>query len=225
MPAVVQSLVEPLVGDRRREDGPVLLLVDPGPHLVGELRLQEEEVPALADLEVGAAAHGRAGLDQVGGVEQPGAVLALVAAGGLVAAVRAGADDVAVGQEAAVVDRVDLLGHPLLDEALLLEPPGEVLGQLLVLLGGAAPEVLPRKPEPLAEIPLDGVLAAAVLGDVEARLERGELGRGAVLVGGADEEDVLAPQAQVAGVHVGGQHRADEVAQVLDPVDVRAARS
>ena len=71
-------------------------------HLVGELRLQQVEVLRLAHLEVGAPGDGRPRVDQVGGVEHPGAVLALVAAGVRVAAVRAGADDVAVGQEPAV---------------------------------------------------------------------------------------------------------------------------
>ena len=49
----------------------------------------------------------------------------------------------------------------------------------------------------------------------------GQLGRGAVLVGGADEQHLLAPEAQVPGVDVGREHRPDEVAQVLHAVDVR----
>jgi hypothetical protein len=41
-----------------------------------------------------------------------------------------------------------------------------------------------------------------------------------VLVGGAQEQDLVAAAAQVAGVKVGGELGADEVAQMLDAVDV-----
>jgi hypothetical protein len=74
----------------------------PVAHLVDERRLAEEEVLGLPHLEVGAARERGARLEEVGGVQHPGAVLALVAAGALVAAVRARAHDVAVGQEAPV---------------------------------------------------------------------------------------------------------------------------
>ncbi|PVH32034.1 hypothetical protein PAHAL_9G297800 [Panicum hallii] len=47
------------------------------------------------------------------------------------------------------------------------------------------------------------------------------LGGGAVFVGAADEEHVVAPEAAVARVHVGAEHAADEVAQVRHVVHVR----
>jgi hypothetical protein len=71
--------------------------------------LAQVKVLGLPHFQVGAAADGRARVDQVGRVKLLGAVFALVAAGGFVAAVRAGAGDVAVGQEAVVVDGEDLL--------------------------------------------------------------------------------------------------------------------
>ena len=71
----------------------------------------------------------------------------------VVAAVRAGADDVAVGEEAPVDRRVHLLGDALLEVALAVEPGGEVLGELVVLRRRAAPEVVPAQPEPLADRP------------------------------------------------------------------------
>ena len=73
----------------------------------------------------------------------------------------------------------------------------------------AVDQVLLHLPEP-----------GAVVGDRLARLGGGELGRGAVLVGGADQQDLVAAGAQVAGVDVGGELAADQVAEVLDPVDV-----
>src|SRR5262249_44015717 len=52
-------------------------------------------------------------------------------------------------------------------------------------------------------------------------LLRGQLGGGAVLVRGADVQDVVAALAEVPGVHVRREHGPHHVAQVLDPVDVR----
>ena len=160
-------------------------------------------------------------VDQVRRLEQARAVLALVAVGALVAAVRAGADDVAIGKKAPVVERIDLVGDPLLEHAVVAKLLGEVPGELGVLRRRAPPEVVERQAETPREVGLDLVLLGAVVGDAETGRVGGELGRRAVLVGGADEEDVVSAKAHVARVHVGGQHRTDEVAEVLDPVDVR----
>ncbi len=220
--AVVQALGQPLAGDRGGQLRPLLLVLgDPGLDLVLELGLQEEEVLGLADLEIGGSGDGRAGLDQVRGVQDAGAVLALVAAGLVVAAVRAGALDVAVRQEAAVGGRVDLPDRALLDEAVLLELAREVLGDLGVLRRGAAAEVVEGQLEAVVDRLLGVVGLRAELGDRDAVLLGGELGGGAVLVGGADVEDVVAALAEVPGVHIRRKHRPDHVAQVLDPVDVR----
>ena len=45
--------------------------------------------------------------------------------------------------------------------------------------------------------------------------------RASVFVGRAEKEDALAARAQVARVDVGRQHRADQIAEMLDAVDVR----
>ena len=126
---VLESLVEPLVGDRAGELRPVVLGVDPGPDAFGQPRLQQEHVGRRADLELRRARHRAARLDQVGGLQGLAAVLALVATGPFVATVGAGADHVAVGQEAGVRDRVHLLGAANLGVALRLEPTGEVVGE------------------------------------------------------------------------------------------------
>ena len=42
----------------------------------------------------------------------------------------------------------------------------------------------------------------------------------AVFVGGAEEQNLMAATAQVAGIKIGGQLAAHEVSQVLDPVDI-----
>ncbi|MGF6305889.1 hypothetical protein ABIB82_000691 [Bradyrhizobium sp. i1.8.4] len=57
--------------------------------------------------------------------------------------------------------------------------------------------------------------------DILSRLDGAELGGCAVLVGGADEEHVVTGLPAEAGMDVGGQQRADEVAEMLDAVHVR----
>ena len=206
--------------DRGREQRPIGLGLDPAAQLLAHQALPQVEVAGLADLEVGRSRDRRARLDQVGGVELLGAVLALVAARPRIAAVRAGADDVAVGQEAAVGDRVDLpLGH-LGDQPGVGEPAGEMLGQAVVLRARRAAEVVEGQPEALAELLLDRPEPRAIVGHRLAGLGGGELGRGAVLVGGADVEHLVAARPAVAGVDVGRELAADQISEVLDPVDV-----
>ena len=91
-----------------------LWLVDPGAQLVDELRLLEEEMRAVADLDVARTRKRRTRMDEIGGIEHARAVLALVAARALIAAMRACADDIAVRQEALVGVGIDLLGHAAL---------------------------------------------------------------------------------------------------------------
>ena len=74
--------------------------------------------------------------------------------------------------------------------------------------------------EACGEVLLDIVHFGAIGLDRFACLGGGEFGGGAVFVGGADEHDLVAARAHVAGEEVGGQLAADEVAEVLDPVDV-----
>ena len=74
--------------------------LQPGAERLGERRQVEEEVLGLDELRR-LAVDPAARVDQVDGVELVAAVVALVAAGAVVAADRAGALDVAVGQGAA----------------------------------------------------------------------------------------------------------------------------
>jgi len=53
-----------------------------------------------------------------------------------------------------------------------------------------------------------------------AGLHGSELGRRSVLVGGADEEDVVADLPPEAGMDVGRQQRAHEIAEMLDAVHI-----
>ncbi len=221
---VDQALVQVLVGDRARQGRPVGLGVDEAADLLFQLGLQQVEVAGVAHLDVLRARDRRIGLDQVGGVEQPAAVVALVTARRGEAAVRAGPLHIAVGQEAPVVDRIDHPVGALLDQAAILQHFGEMLGQAVVLRRGRAAEPVPRQAVGAAHVVLQGVLLVAIGGHVLPRRGGGQLGRRAVLVGGADVEHLVPARPLEAGEHVGRQHRARQVAQVLDAVDVGQGR-
>ena len=103
------AVIEPFLGDGGGQHWPVGLGLDPFAKLVAHQGLAQVEMLGLPHLEVGGARDRRTRLDQVGGVELLGAVLALVAACLVVPAVRAGALDIAVRQEASIGPGIDLL--------------------------------------------------------------------------------------------------------------------
>lgn len=74
--------------------------------------------------------------------------------------------------------------------------------------------------EPVVDLLVDRVVLVADLLAGGALLERLGLSRGAVLVGAADEDRVVAAGAAVPRVHVRGEHAADDVAEVGHVVDV-----
>ncbi len=96
--------------------------------------LLEEEVLGLTQLRggVGEAAHG---VDQVDGVQGGAAVIALVAPGLAVAATRALAFDVAVGQEAAGLGVVELEHRAFVDVTLFEQAQEHFVHGLLVVFG------------------------------------------------------------------------------------------
>src|SRR5262245_11664253 len=95
-----------------------------------------------------------------------------------------------------------------------------MLRQRVVLRAGRAAEMVERKAEAAIDIGLQRMLGIAIAADLLARFDGAELGRGAVLVGAADEQHLVAELAAEARVHVRRQQRADEIAEMLDAVDV-----
>jgi len=81
--------------------------------------------------------------------------------------------------------------------------------------------VVEREAEAAIDVGLDRVLRVAVRADVLPGAKRAELRRGAVLVGAADEQHVVAELAAEPRMDVGRQQRADQIAEMLDAVDVR----
>src|SRR6476620_5331415 len=105
----------------------------------------------IAQLDIGRTGNGRARVDQVGRIEDAGAIFALIAAGAFITAMPAGADDVAVREKSFVVDRVNLGRRPLRQEAVLIELMIEMLGDRVVLGRVRTAEVIERKSKAIAE--------------------------------------------------------------------------
>jgi len=221
---VDQPLVEMFQGDRPGQGLPVMLRADPRPDPVRQLGLQQIQVPRVPDLEIARARHRRIGIDQVGRVQQPPAVVALVAPRTDMAAVRTGALDIAVGQEAGVIDRIDHPVDPLLDQAVLLQNRGEMLCQPLIGRVRRPAEPVVAEAEGLARRLLDLMLFIAIGAHVLTGGRSGQLGRGAMLVRGADVEHLMALGPLEPRIDVRRQHRPGEVPQMLDAVDVRQGR-
>ena len=90
----------------------------------------------------------------------------------------------------------------------------------MVLWRRRASEFVKTELEPVREPLLFGPHIGTVLGNGDAGRGGGQLRRSAVLVRSADEHDLMTARAHVAGIEVGGQLTADEIAQMLDSVDV-----
>jgi hypothetical protein len=139
--------------------------------------LQKIEVARVADLDIAAAGDGRVRVDQLDRIEQRSAIVALVAAGFFVAAVRAGALDIAIRQEALVVDGVDLFRGALVDQAVVFERVGEVLGELAVGRVGRAAEPVERQAKACAHRFWISCCSSQYCAARLAGLDGGEFGR------------------------------------------------
>jgi hypothetical protein len=81
--------------------------------------------------------------------------------------------------------------------------------------------MIERQVQAAVDVGLDEMLPLAVFSDLETGLSCSKFSRGTMLVRGANKEDVVADLAAIAGVNVGWQLRACQVAEMLDAVDVR----
>ena len=217
---VAQAFVEPLQRDRADERRPVASGREPVAQPALEGREFQEQMAGRAELDVGRVRDRRARRAEVFGVEQRGAALALIAARVGMAAVRAGPDDIAIGQEPAVGRRVGLQDRAFLDEARCIEATEDFLRQPPVGLAGRAREVVERQAEPAIDVGLDAMLAGAIIGDRHAGGVCRELDRRAVLVGAAQEQDIVAGLPAKTRVDVGRQEGSGEIAEMLYAIDV-----
>lgn len=78
-----------------------------------------------------------------------------------------------------------------------------------------------RQVEAAINILLDFVLFGAECFDILMFFQRRQLCGRTVFVGCANKQNILARLAQKPRINVGGQHGADQIAQMFDAVDVR----
>src|SRR5690606_13060991 len=123
--AVFETLAvfEPFPGNRGGEHRPVVLRIDPGAQAFAHETLAQIEVPGLAYFQVPAARDRRTRTDKIGGVELPGAVLALISARPFIVAIRTGPLNIAVGQKASVGRGIDLAFRHFGDQPRIGELP------------------------------------------------------------------------------------------------------
>ena len=192
--------MQPFLGDGRGQNRPIGFRVDPLVQLAAHLRLLEKEVLGLTHFQIGGAGDGRARLDQVGWLQLFGAVFTLIATGFVVAAIGAGALDIAVGQKAAIGVGIDLAFADFLDQASVMKTAREVLGQRVVLRRRRAPEMIEGQAKAFGDLGLNGVHLGTVFGDRLASLCGGQFGRCAMFVRGAQKHHLMAATALIAGV-------------------------
>ena len=175
----------------------------------------------FAHFQIGRTRNRRTRINQVGWVELFGAVFALIAARFVIAAIGAGALNVAIRQEPAVGNGEDLFFRHFADQPVIGQPPGEMLGQSMVLRAGGAAEMVESSFRNGAQFRTEW---RAFLRSIRrpvcppwrrpvrlaCRVRRWRTGT------------TLRCRAcaQVSGIKVGRQLRTDQGAQVFDPVDV-----
>ena len=197
-----------------------LLAVQPLAEGVGQCRQVEEEVLGLDELRH-LAVDPAARLDQVGRVELVAAVVALVAASVRVPADRAGALDVAVGQGATRGRADGALGRLLDHVTVAVQRPEELLGHCVVVAGRRPGEEVVGQPERVQVLDDHPVVAVGELSGRDALLLGLDQDRGAVLVGAADHQDVVAGHPHVPAEDVGGHAETGDVADVARAVGIR----
>src|SRR5262245_47541393 len=80
------------------------------------------------------------------------------------------------------------------------------------------------KSESFAKTLLDRVHLLAVFFDREARFMGSKFRRSTMLVGGANEQNLVSTSAMKSSAGISGQHGTDKIAEMLDPIDVGKGR-
>ena len=216
----LQAAVQPAL-DLAVDVGAPLLVALQDPLAQPLLIVLQREIPVGGLLLDGrGAAQLAVRVDELLGAEGAAALLALVAVGAFVAALGAGAHDVAVGEEGlglGVVVLLALLGDELAVVIELAEEAGGVLG---VHLGGRTAVDVEMDAQALEGVLDDPVVAVHDVLRRAALLARLDGDGHAVLVGAADVQHFPAAHPQVADVDVGRHIDTGQVADVDRTVGV-----
>ena len=223
--AGLQVHVEPALALAVNIGAPLLMFLQ-DPLLQPLLVFVERQIPVLGLAHHGfGSADGGVRVDEFHRREIAAALLALVAVGVGVAAVGALAHDVSVGKEL-VGFLVVILFRFLLDEfAIVVKFAEEVGGKFVVYFGGGTAVDVEGDAKLLKRVLDEFVVAVADILWRTAFL-LGTYGDGhAVLIATADEDHVLALEAQVPGIDIGWHIDAGHVPDVDTTVGIRQSRS
>src|SRR5271170_7602842 len=115
------------------------------------------------------------GRDQLCGLEQAAATVALIAPGGRKAAMWARAEDISIRQETLITRRPDLADRPFLDQTSLVELIIEMLSERTILMRRRSSEIVERQTKSQIDIRLEGVLLITELSNILSSGECAEL--------------------------------------------------
>ena len=116
---------------------------------------------------------------------------------------RASPLDIAIRKKPSIRDGVNLFGDPLFYKAIGFQRVGKLLRQGMVFRARGSPEPVIRQRKPFACIALNQVLLIAVSLNRFSLGLRGEFSGRAVLICGANIQDIMATQALEASKHIG----------------------
>jgi hypothetical protein len=168
----------------------------------------------------GLVIEGAARVDQVFRVEDPAAIIALVASRVGVVTVGAFAFDEAVWKESFVVKAVELGYLLAVYVAVLLDFEVEVSDELFVDWAFSSRIVVEIYLESLEKLDDEFVVLVGELARRNTEFDRLYLDRSAMLIASADHDDVFALQSEIACINIGGQ-KLGEGSKVGTIVDVR----
>ena len=187
----------------------------------------EPEVPVLGRAEYrGFAAERRARGDEFQGRQGGSALFALIAKCFGVAALRAGTDDISVGQELLIVLVVVLLDRALFKlVALLVQFGEEPLCGFMVQGSTCSVVVVERDAQAREGLFVQGVVLVNDLLRAYAFFFGADRDGCAMLIGTAYPEHVAPHEPQVAHVDICGQVRSGQMAEVQGTIGIRQGRS
>ena len=222
--AGLQSQIEPAFALPVHVDLPLLMLFEyPFAQKLLVLVQRQEPVRRLAHHR-NRPGNGAVRIDQVGRAQRTAALLALIAVCAVVLTVRAGADDVAVGQKLPGL-LVVILHRGLFDELSFVVQRAEKIRRGFMVRRRSRPRIDVERPAESFESVLDDIVVLVNdilrLDSLLARLDRDGH---AVLVGTAYGDHVRAPQAQVPHIDVRRNVYPRKVSDMHRPVGIRERR-
>ena len=160
------------------------------------------------------------GVYELSGIDQLTTLVALVAPGVRVAAVRTGPLNKPVCKELVALGAVQLVHAVLEGVARFVQGPEYILGNFGLLLSCGATKLVKADVEPLVYLRVELIVLVAYLLGAETLLYCLGFCLGAVLIGAAHIEHVITPEPGKPRVNISGEDTANNVSQVRDIVNI-----